>query len=74
MIAMELAGGSGIMVAFLIALFFGLVYTLCTAAGSAISQRPYAKRYGGAPGAIGKSNVTGRDELVTVRNWSRGAR
>ena len=62
------------MVVFLIALFFGLVYTLCTVAGSAIAERPYAKRYGGAPGALGRSNVSGRDELVTIRNWSRGAR
>ena len=74
MIVLALAPGSGVIAVFLIVLFFGLVYTLCTVAGSAISERPYAKRYGGAPGAIGKSSVTGRDELVTVRNWSRGAR
>jgi hypothetical protein len=74
MIVLALAGGSGIFAAFLIVFFFALVYTLCTVAGSAISQRPYSKRYGGAPGAIGRSSVTGHDELVTVRNWTRGTR
>jgi len=74
MIVLALAAGSGIFAAILIVFFFAVVYSLCTVAGSAISERPYAKRYGGAPGAIGQSSVTGRDELVTVRNWSRGAR
>ena len=74
MIVLALAGGSGIFAAVLIMFFIGLVYTLCTVAGSAISERPYAKRYGGAPGAIGSSSVSGHDERVTVRNWSRGAR
>jgi hypothetical protein len=74
MIALALAGGSGIFAAFLIVFFFALVYTLFTVTGSQISQRPYAKRYGGAPGAVGRSSASGHDERVTVRNWSRGTR
>jgi hypothetical protein len=74
MIVLALAGGSGIFAAFLVVFVVGIVYTLFTVTGSAISERPYAKRYGGAPGAIGRSSVSGHDERVTVRNWSRGAR
>lgn len=69
-----LAGGSGIFLAFLIVYFFAVVYALYTRTGSGISQRPYAKVYGGAPGAKIPDNVSGHDDLVTVRDWSRGAR
>jgi len=51
-----------------------VIYTLYTPSGSAITTRPYSKRYGGAPGASAPPNVSGHDDLVTVRNWSRGAR
>ena len=74
MIAMTLAGGSGIFAAFLIVFLVGIIYTLYTVTGSAIHPRPYSKRYGGAPGANTPGSVSGHDELATVRNWSRGAR
>jgi hypothetical protein len=54
--------------------FFGVVWTLFTRAGSAISERPYFNQYGGAPGATGAGTVTGHDDRVTMRDWSRGAR
>jgi hypothetical protein len=74
MITLALAGGSGIFAAFLVIFLIGIVYTLFTVTGSAISERPYSKQYGGAPGASGPGSASGRDERVTVRNWSRGAR
>jgi hypothetical protein len=74
MITLALAGGSGIFGAFLVVYFFAVVYALFTRTGSAIEERPYFNQYGGAPGASGPGTVSGHDELVTVRNWSRGAR
>jgi hypothetical protein len=74
MTVLALAGGSGIFAAFLIVFLVGIVYTLYTVTGSAIRERPYSKQYGGAPGATGPGSVSGHDERVTVRNWSRGAR
>ena len=74
MITIGLAGGSAIVGAFLVAFFFVVVYTLYTRAGSSISTRPYAKVYGGAPGAAVPSSYSGHDDLVSVREWSRGAR
>ena len=74
MTVVALAGGSGILAAFLVVMFFGVVWTLFTRTGSAITERPYFNQYGGAPGATGSGSVTGRDERVTTRDWSRGAR
>ena len=74
MTAIVLAGGSGIFAAFLVVMFVGVVWTLFTRTGSGISERPYFNQYGGAPGATGAGNVSGHDDLVTMRDWSRGAR
>jgi hypothetical protein len=71
---LALAAGSGIFGAFLVFLFIAVVYGLYTVTGSGISERPYSKIYGGAPGASGRGSVSGHDERITVRNWSRGAR
>ena len=38
-----------------------VVYGLFTTRGSGISQTPYGKIYGGAPGAHGSSEVSGKD-------------
>ncbi len=62
------------LLAFLVVMFFGLAWTLATRGGSGISERPYFNQYGGAPGATGAGSVTGHDERVTMRDWSRGAR
>jgi hypothetical protein len=74
MTVLALAGGSGIFAVVLVIMFVGVVWTLFTRTGSAISERPYFNQYGGAPGATGEGSVTGRDERVTMRDWSRGAR
>jgi heme O synthase-like polyprenyltransferase len=70
----ELAGGSEIFLAFLITFFFAVVYSLFTKRGSGINARPYNKVYGGAPGASVPSGYSGHDDLVSVRDWGRGAR
>lgn len=69
-----LASGNATMAAAVVVMFFGVVWALFTRAGSGISERPYFNQYGGAPGASGSGTVTGHDERVTVRDWSRGAR
>ena len=74
MTAVALAGGNGVLAAFLVLFFFGAAWTLFTRTGSAISERPYFNQYGGAPGATGSGTSTGHDERVTMRDWSRGAR
>jgi hypothetical protein len=74
MTVVALAGGSGTFALFLVVMFFGTVWSLMTRTGSAISERPYFNQYGGAPGATGAGSVSGHDERVTTRDWSRGAR
>ncbi len=54
--------------------FFAIVFGYYTVKGSGISETPYGKVYSDAPGAIGPASVSGKDERVTVRDWSRGAR
>lgn len=74
MTVVALAGGNGAIALFLVVMFFGVVWTLFTRGGSGITERPYFNQYGGAPGATGAGTVTGHDERVTMRDWSRGAR
>jgi hypothetical protein len=74
MTVVALAGGNGPLALFLIVMFFGVVWTLFSRAGSAIAERPYFNQYGGAPGATGAGSVSGHDERVSMQDWSRGAR
>jgi hypothetical protein len=74
MTVVALTGGNGTFALVLVAIFVGLVWTLFTRTGSGINERPYFNQYGGAPGATGSSSVTGHDERVTMRDWSRGTR
>jgi hypothetical protein len=59
---------------FIVALFVGVVYGYYTVRGSGISERPYNKVYGGAPGAHGPGSASGHDDRVSMRDWSRGTR
>jgi hypothetical protein len=61
------------MVGFCLFVFVGVVVGYYTRAGSGITPRPYGKVYGGAPGAIGPGDVSGRDPRERV-DWSRGTR
>ena len=58
----------------IVALLIGVIYGYYTVKGSGISETPYNKIYGGAPGARGPGSATGRDERVSMRDWSRGTR
>ncbi len=69
-----MAAGSEIILLFCIVMFFAIVYGYYTVKGSGIAEHPYNKVYGGAPGAVGASNCSGKDERVVMRDWSRGAR
>ena len=68
-----LAGGSWVMLGFMAFAFVGIVVGYYTQAGSGITARPYGKVYGGAPGAIGASDASGKDHRE-VASWSRGTR
>lgn len=68
-----LAGGAFTFLAFLILLFVSVVFTLYTRTGSGITERPYGKVYGGAPGAFGPGSVSGSDYRERP-DWSRGTR
>jgi hypothetical protein len=57
-----------------IVLFAGVVYGYYTVDGSGIAETPYGKIYGGAPGAIGPSSVSGKDDRVSMHDWTRGTR
>ena len=52
----------------------GVIYGYFTVSGSGISERPYNKVYGGAPGAFGPGSASGRDDRVSISDWSRGTR
>lgn len=58
----------------MVVMFVGVVYGYYTVSGSGIAERPYGKIYGGAPGAFGPGSASGRDDRVSMRDWSRGAR
>ena len=72
-LAMTLAPGSWVIVGFCVFLFVGVVVGYYTERGSGITTRPYGKVYGGAPGAFGPGDVSGRDHRESV-SWSRGTR
>ena len=55
-------------------LFVAVVIGYYTVKGSGIAETPYNKVYGGAPGARGPASASGKDELATTRDWSRGTR
>jgi hypothetical protein len=74
MTVVALVDGSWIMLAFMVLMFFGVVFGYYTKTGSGINTRPYNKVYSGAPGARGPANFAGKDELATVRDWQRGTR
>ena len=72
-IAIALAGGSFIFLAAMIIVLVGVIVGYYTRIGSGINPRPYNKVYGGAPGAYGPSDVSGKDHREHV-SWSRGTR
>ena len=57
-----------------VVLLIGVVYGYYTVGGSGIAEHPYHDVHGGAPGAFAPASVSGRDETIAVRNWSRGTR
>jgi hypothetical protein len=73
-IAMTIAGGAWIFLAVCVVFLFGVTYGFYTVKGSGISERPYGKVYGGAPGAIGPSSVSGKDSRARLQDWSRGTK
>ena len=62
-----------VMLAFMAIAFAGIVIGYYTSSGSGITPRPYGNRYGGAPGASGASDVSGKDHRESS-DWSRGTR
>jgi Thioredoxin len=67
-VAIALAGGTWIFVAFLVAVFFAFVFSYYTRSGSGISQRPYRR-----PDAPAESpSELAHDTTQELRNWSRG--
>ena len=61
-------------VVFCLIMFAAVVYGYFTVDGSGIAETPYGKIYGGAPGAYGPGSASGRDERVSMSNWTRGTR
>jgi len=73
-LAFALAGGAWIFLGAVVLIVVGVIFGYYTRTGSGINERPYGKVYGGAPGAKGGGSVSGRDDRVTMRDWSRGTR
>jgi hypothetical protein len=57
-----------------IVMLVGVVYGYYTVSGSGIAEHPFGKIYSGAPGAHGPASASGRDDRVSMRDWSRGTR
>ncbi|HEX2414890.1 MAG TPA: hypothetical protein VHJ37_06725 [Thermoleophilaceae bacterium] len=57
-----------------VVMLIGVIYGYYTVSGSGIAEHPYHNMHGGAPGAFIPASASGRDESITIRNWSRGAR
>ena len=57
-----------------VVMLIGVVYGYYTVDGSGIAEHPYHDVYGGAPGAFAPASVFGRDETISIANWSRGTR
>ena len=72
MLAISLAGGAWIFAAFIVFMAVALVIGLYTRTGSGINQRSYTRRYGDAPGAARKSEISGREGIARLS--SRGTR
>ena len=72
--AMALAGGSWIFLAFMIVMFFGVVGGFYTVKGSGISERPHERSGSGAPAAKSPASTSSRYERERLQNWSRGTR
>jgi len=71
MFGIDLAGGSLIFLLFLVGYTLAVAYGLYGRRGSAITQQPYGKVYGSAPGALrAESRLRGRDREVVA--WTRG--
>ncbi len=73
MFGIDLAGGAIIFAAFIILYLAATVFGLYTRAGSGISQRPYNRVHGGAPGASRANRMTGSADR-DIASWSRGTR
>jgi hypothetical protein len=69
-----LAGGSWIVLGVEILGFFAIVFGYYTVKGSGISETPYGKIYGGAPGAHRRASASGKDDRVSISDWTRGTR
>jgi hypothetical protein len=57
-----------------ILMLVGVIYGYYTVSGSGIAEHPHGKIYSGAPGAHVPASASGRDERVSIRDWSRGTR
>jgi hypothetical protein len=57
-----------------IVMLVGVIYGYYTVGGSGIAEHPHGKIYSGAPGAYVPASASGRDERVSMRDWSRGTR
>ena len=62
-----------VFIAFLAISFAGIVIGYYTSAGSGITPRPYGNQYGGARGAWGPGDASGKDRFAST-DWSRGTR
>ncbi|MEX2253217.1 MAG: hypothetical protein WD649_03620 [Thermoleophilaceae bacterium] len=71
---LALLGGSWWILAAVLVILVGFIIGFFTVRGSGISETPYGKMYSGAPGSHGKSSASGKDERVSERDWSRGAK
>jgi hypothetical protein len=57
-----------------ILMLVGVIYGYYTVSGSGIAEHPHGKIYSGAPGASVPASASGRDDSISMRNWSRGTR
>jgi hypothetical protein len=70
--AMTLLGGWEYFMIAVLVLLTGVIYGTYTRRGSGIDHHPYMRRYGDAPGAARRSEISGREGIARLS--SRGTR
>jgi hypothetical protein len=74
MLGIDLAGGAFIFLLFIVTFTIAVAYALYGRRGSAITQQPYGKIYGSAPGAMRSSETRPRGRDREVVAWTHGTR
>ena len=70
--ALAVADGAWTFMGAMLVLLVGIIYAAYSRSGSGIDHHPYARRYGDAPGARRRPQISGREGIAAMSR--RGTR